>query len=252
MEYFNEINKVYPDWIYDKTLFTKTSNGLSNINYCVQNNTEFSCGPTKVLLRIYGVNWNPIDYVKTLKITKEGFGAKILHSFKEGRIEEWLEGSDINHSMINIPLIIKIAQELRRFHDTLHMSHMDLHFKNIILSPDLNKVNFIDFEYSGDLDREFDIANFFNEWLHDYDSKEWYTCNLNLFPSMTHINLFYEHYNGLDPIVNIETIFTRFDDVNNYWIEWSKSYPNDDYRLYEYNRRKLLGHDFLNMVKHNK
>jgi len=240
MNYFNEIKSIFPSCIKESLVITKTTHGLSNANYKVYNNDTNET----ILLRIYGENYKD-DIEKSIKISNHGFGAKILHMFKEGRIEEWIDGRDMSHRDININTMIKIALKLKRFHSTFKMNHNDLHFKNIMLSNHSNDIHFIDFEYSGKLDVEFDIANFFNEWMHDYDSGEWYRCHTKLFPSMTHIRLFCHHYGN----VEIDSILRRLDDVNRYWADWSACYSDTMYRLFEYDRRRLIGYDFNKLLK---
>ena len=52
----------------------------------------------KVLFKIY---CNDQNMDKIQKVSRLGFGAKILHSFDDGRIEEWIDGSVLSHENIN-------------------------------------------------------------------------------------------------------------------------------------------------------
>lgn len=235
MEYFSEIKKVFTDCDKTNIVITPILHGLSNTNYRVEYNGN------SIFLRIYG---NVNDLEKSLKITNKGFGAKILHNFSKGRIEEWVSGHIMSHHDINVANLKNIAIELKRFHDSLNMNHNDLHFKNIFIQK--NNIVFIDFEYSGYLDREYDIANFFNEWVHIYGSKEWYKCHLELFPSYENMQLFLKCYDH--PGITIKSILDRLDDVNRYWINWAKKYKSCEYRLFESERQKLINHDFKSLM----
>lgn len=252
MEYITEIQKVFPkdNNHMQNCIFRKIKQGQSNTNYQVTYNNK------SVFLRIYGQKncyvQNDGDLQTALCISNYGFGSKILHSFKNGRIEKWISSPTMTHSDINYILIKNIAKKLRQFHDVLNMNHNDLHFQNIFIlekskSVDKSKnfIKFIDFEYVGVLDREYDIANFFLNLTHEYEKKDWYQCKLNLFPSRKFMELFLDSY-GL--FITVDDILSRMNDVNMYWISWAKKTKSRKYRLFEQDRLELINFDFKTLL----
>lgn len=75
------------------------------------------------------------------------------------------------------------------------MSHNDLLANNILVRISDGVVEFIDFEYSAYNFRAYDIANYFNEALFNYEVKHppYYEVCSDL-PSMPHIRRFVEYY----------------------------------------------------------
>lgn len=77
--------------------------------------------------------------------------------------------------------------------------HNDLTPGNIILSPKLDDIRFIDFEYASYNNRGFDIGNLFNEFAG-------YDCDWTKLPNKTERYSFYKHYLGNDNINSLQTL----------------------------------------------
>lgn len=75
------------------------------------------------------------------------------------------------------------------------LSHNDLLANNILVRNSNGQTAFIDYEYSGYNFRGYDIANYFNESLFDYEVEEppYYHVSPQL-PSMPRIRRFIEYY----------------------------------------------------------
>ena len=63
---------------------------------------------------------------------------KIYHKFKEGYIQEWIEGRELCHNDLNCKYLKKIARSLRKIQDILNLNHYDLNFKNILIDKNDN------------------------------------------------------------------------------------------------------------------
>ena len=238
--------KMINNWILDD-LSIKKLDGMCNSNYII-NNSKLN---ETLLLKVYNSNIR-FDINLREKLYKNGFCAKILLHFDTGYIQEWIPGREFTHSDITSDFLIKIANKLREFHDIIDMNHNDLNFKNIIITND-NEIEFIDYEYSDTKDIEYDIANFFCEWIYKYNKEDWYLYNLDLFPSKSQLELFCQHY--LDTKDNkiiddfITTILNKIDKTHHYWIKWANNYNFDDYKIYSLLRNKLVGFDFSKLLE---
>ena len=169
------------------------------------------------------------------KIINNGFGPKVLSYFNKGRIEEWIESNQILDSRnIKGNFIINVANKLRLFHDKINMNHNDLSLTNILIKE--SSIVFINFEYVDKKNIYFDIANFFCEFIYNYNSSEWYIFDINLFPSKCFIKLFCKHYFNTNDneIINnhISNILLKIPEVHKYRIMWSKKFNNLDYKIY--------------------
>ncbi|UKJ88308.1 choline/ethanolamine kinase [Theileria orientalis] len=208
--------------------------GITNSLYKVTN----TINGKSVLVRIFGSHTSRIidrtreRYICEL-LSKFQISKSVYCYFKEGQIEEWIEGRNLTHNdLINSTYLVKIAQNLKKLHSIsidgdisriinggsdvpksclwstlwnyyklcqryvgknrikasdidfkelekkisaletvcnsvnspLVLCHCDLLSGNIILLPDGN-VRFIDFEYCCCMERAFDIANHFNEYM---------------------------------------------------------------------------------------
>ena len=205
------------------------------------------------MLKIY--NSTPKNLELLTKISKSGFGTKILKTFDKGRIEEWIESKQIlNSSKLRGDFIIKVAKKLRRLHDKLNLNHNDLNLTNILITN--SDVVFIDFEFAGKKDIYYDIANFFCEFMYNYGSKEWYYYNLDLFPSKCFIKLFCIHYFQTEDITCINShiykILSCMKKVNKFWINWSYKYNQLEYKLYGLFRKNLCNINFEKELEEKK
>jgi len=251
-EYLNEIKYIKPKWNFIDISLIYLTNGYSNDNYKVYNKKTNE----KLFLKIYKNNNNNDQIIKLLDLNKKGYGSKILHHFKNGRIEEWFESIPLTHNMLNSEILEKIAIELKKFHSETENIHYDLNFNNILISKN-NNIKFIDFEYSklGN-NKAYDIANFFIEWIYTY-GKTWYNYNLKLFPSLRQIKLFCSSYlnkdiNSLEVENLIDNIFIEINNTHKYWYNWSKKFKSLEYQLYGLNRLKLLNYNFREMINKEK
>lgn len=211
MPYKIHIKIVKPNWNLDKLIFKKKEL-LKKIIYTV---TESIIGES-IIIHIYNEK-SPIK-------NSLPFAPKTLYHFDKGRIEECLPGKTLRYHDLNGIIIAKIARELRKLHDT-NLNHNDLNLKNIMIIND--EIQFINFDFMNQVDAAYDIANFFIEWMFDYDSKEWYLPNKNLLPSRRQLVYFCEKYlkttNQLEISKLIQDIYACIPRVHAYWGKWANS-----------------------------
>ena len=74
-------------------------------------------------------------------------------------------------------------------------AHCDLQPNNIMISDDFSKLYLIDFEYSGHVERGFDIANHFCEWMSEFDNEEKpHVLHFDRLPTTAEASLFCRSY----------------------------------------------------------
>lgn len=227
---------------------------ISQITIACSNSVfRVACGEDKVLLRIYDSSGHGIirrdDEVQRAKyIATCGFGPQVLLTFEEGRVEEWLPGRTPTHQEIRTEgAMERIARKLREFHDRTGLNHNDLHHNNLLVEDgDLTNLQFLDFEYSGDLDPAYDIANHFNEWMYPYCGEDPHLYQLRLFPSTSQRRSFCGHYlggsKGKGDIVDdfLKEVERRQHDSHAFWVRWAESSPSEFKIKFGNARRKLL------------
>lgn len=215
--------KMIINWELEDIKIEKISTGLSNDNYIITNNDE------KLLLRIYKNQQKRILY-----------GPKVLASFKDGEIQEYIEGKVLKYEDINNIILKNIAKEFYKIHTIYKINHNDLNFGNIIVKPN-NDVVFIDFEYYGELNIEYDLANFLSEWVYDYTKDDWYNYDLNKKPTEEQIKYFCNEYlkcgNNQNKDDFINKVKSNINKAHLYWIKWGYE---KNYVLYSKNREKLI------------
>lgn len=224
---------------------------IAEITVAISNSVfRVSCGKEKVLLRIYGPTAHGIfrrdDEVRRARyVAGCGFGPQVLLNFDEGRVEEWLEGRAPSHEEIRSDEAIeRIARKLRSFHDRTGLNHNDLHHNNMLISG--GDLQFLDFEYSGDLDPAYDIANHFNEWMYPYCGPDPHLYQLQLFPSLSQRRSFCAHYlggsKGKGDLVDdfLQEVERRQQDSHAFWVRWAESSPSEFNTKYGMARKQLL------------
>jgi len=182
--FLHKITQVRPSWSHSTIQVNQITCALSNKVYCV------SSGKDKLLLRIYGSSEHGLfsrdeEVRQSCMLSSLGFGASVLSTFEEGRIESWINGKSPSHDfMRSDDAIPVIARKLRKLHDETGLNHNDLHHNNMLFTQD-GEVEFLDFEYSSPADPTYDIANHFNEWMYDYRRKDYpyYHRNTDKYPS---------------------------------------------------------------------
>ena len=248
-KYKSQILHVRSHWNINDIIINKIKNGYSSNNFKICNKTNNE----KILLKVYT---NKTDIKTILNLLDNNFGAEILYYFEAGRIEKWYDHKTLSHSLIDSNILKQIAKLLSNFHDKTNLSHNDLNFNNILILND-NSLMLIDYKYVTKLDsREYDIANFFMEWMYLYKD-EWYNYDLNLFPSLNQIKQFCKYYLGSDISNNhldnfIKNVFSEIQNTNLYWYNWSLKYNLLDYQIYGLNRKKILNYNFEEMTTQNK
>jgi len=223
---------------------------ISQITVACSNSVfRVSCGEEKVLLRIYGSTEHGIfrreDEVKRARFVAGcGFGPQVLVNFDEGRVEEWLEGRAPTHKEIRTEEAIRlIARKLREFHDRTGLNHNDLHHNNMLMRD--GDLQILDFEYSGDLDPAYDIANHFNEWMYPYCGDEPHLYQQWLYPSLPQRRSFCSHYlgsKGKGTLVDdfLWEVERRQQDSHAFWVRWAESSPSEFNTKYGMARKQLL------------
>ena len=149
------------EWDKKNIKLEKTKYGLSNQNYYVKYKDKYT-----YFIKYYTKKNN--------KIIKP----KILFSFDNGHIEEYINSRNLNIKDYNGITFKKIAILIRNFHNKYNLNHNDINKTNIMVRED-DSFDLIDYEYVGELDIYYDIANFFFDCLYDFDSEEWFKFNLN-------------------------------------------------------------------------
>ena len=241
----SEINKYQPEWNKNLISLEKTKNGLSNLNfYVIYKNDK------KYFLKYYINKY--IDLENNNNLYNLGFGNKILYSFKGGHLEKLIDGKNLEHSDLNGNTLKKLALLLRKFHNITNMNHNDLNMTNIMINKD-NDLILIDFEFIGNLDIYYDIANFFIQYMYDYNSKEWYRYDLDKFISQRHFDLFCKEY-FQETNINIikehqQKIFSKTNSVISYWIDWANNFNNNDYLLYKLYKKELIDFNFITLFE---
>ena len=219
--------------------------GLSNHNY------KIFCGDFgPLLLRIFGPtvgDTNPDER----HIQDSGFGAHVVQRLDWGRLESWLPGRAMRREDCdNSQILAALAHELRRLHTVAGRNHNDLNFTNVLVcdSVDSPIIHLLDFEYAGPLDPPFDVANFFCEWMYDYESARWFEPDSTRFPSDTQARSFIAQYLEITDCTDgevsafLKEVQTRIPLVHKFWIDWAVNNFSDldEYVQYAEQRQILV------------
>ncbi len=219
--------------------------GLSNHNY------KIFCGDFgPLLLRIFGPSvgdTNPDER----HIQDSGFGAHVVQRLDWGRLETWLPGRTMQRGDCdNNQMLAALAHELRRLHTVAGRNHNDLNFTNVLVcdSVDSLVIHLLDFEYAGPLDPPFDVANFFCEWMYDYQSPRWFEPDSTRFPSDAQARFFVAQYLEITDCTDgevsafLKEVQTRIPSVHTFWIDWAmKNFSDlDEYVQYAEQRQILM------------
>ena len=222
--------------------------GLSNHNY------KIFCGDFgPLLLRIFGPtvgDTNPDER----HIQDSGFGAHVVQRLDWGRLETWLPGRAMRRGDCdNSQMLAALANELRRLHTVAGRNHNDLNFTNVLVcdSVDSPVIHLLDFEYAGPLDPPFDVANFFCEWMYDYESARWFEPDSAYFPSDTQARSFVAQYLEITDCTDgevssfLKEVQTRIPLVHKFWIDWAVNNFSDldEYVQYAEQRQSLVDVD---------
>jgi hypothetical protein len=219
--------------------------GLSNHNY------KIFCGDFgPLLLRIFGPtvgDTNPDER----HIQDSGFGAHVVQRLDWGRLETWLPGRAMRRGDCdNSQMLAALANELRRLHTVAGRNHNDLNFTNVLVcdSVDSPVIHLLDFEYAGPLDPPFDVANFYCEWMYDYESARWFEPDSTRFPSDTQARSFIAQYLEITDCTDgevsafLKEVQTRIPLVHKFWIDWAVNNFSDldEYVQYAEQRQILV------------
>jgi hypothetical protein len=219
--------------------------GLSNHNY------KIFCGDFgPLLLRIFGPtvgDTNPDER----HIQDSGFGAHVVQRLDWGRLETWLPGRAMRRGDCdNSQMLAALAHELRRLHTVAGRNHNDLNFTNVLVcdSVDSPVIHLLDFEYAGPLDPPFDVANFYCEWMYDYESARWFEPDSTRFPSDTQARSFIAQYLEITDCTDgevsafLKEVQTRIPLVHKFWIDWAVNNFSDldEYVQYAEQRQILV------------
>jgi len=217
--------------------------GLSNRNY------KIFCGEHgPLLLRIFGPtvgDSNPNER----HIQDCGFGAQVVQRLDWGRLEKWLSGRPMRREDCdNGQVLSALANELRRLHMVTGRNHNDLNFTNVLVydSEDPPTTHLLDFEYAGPLDPPFDIANFFCEWMYDYESPRWFEPDSTLFPSDAQARSFVAQYLAISDNADVEVsdflkeVGARMPYVHAFWIDWALKNFSDRAEYIQYAEQRQI------------
>jgi len=218
--------------------------GLSNCNY------KIFCGDHgPLLLRIFGPtvgDSNPDER----HIQDCGFGAEVVQRLDWGRLETWLPGRPMRREDCdNSPVLVALANELRRLHTVAGRNHNDLNFTNVLVcdSDGPPTTHLLDFEYAGPLDPPYDVANFFCEWMYDYESPLWFEPDSTRFPSDAQARSFVALYlaisdcDGGEVSDFLKEVRARIPYVHTFWIDWAlKNFSDRDEYIQYAEQRQIL------------
>jgi hypothetical protein len=219
--------------------------GLSNRNY------KIFCGDFgPLLLRIFGPtvgDSNPDER----HIQDSGFGAHVVQRLDWGRLETWLPGRAMRREDCdNSQMLAALAHELRRLHTVAGRNHNDLNFTNVLVCDSVDPLvtHLLDFEYAGPLDPPFDVANFFCEWMYDYQSPRWFEPDSTRFPSDAQARSFVAQYLEITDCTDgevsafLKEVWARIPFVHTFWIDWAmKNFSDlDEYVQYAEQRQILM------------
>ncbi len=219
--------------------------GLSNANY------KIFCGDHgPLLLRIFGPSHddsNPDErHIQDCR-----FGAQVEQQLDWGRLETWLQGRPMRREDCdNSQMLAALAHELHRLHKVAGRNHNDLNFTNILVCDDDDPptTHLLDFEYAGPLDSPFDVANFFCEWMYDYESPRWFEPDPTRFPSDAQARSFIAQYLGITDCASgkvsvfLKEVQARIPHVHTFWIDWAMTNfsDRDEYVQYAEQRQILV------------
>ena len=116
-------------------------------------------------------------------LASSSFGADVLYENDKYRIEKWIDGRTLTYddlmSRDTLVALVIPATISRRNRDDASRSESVY----ILRRTEDGRHELIDFEFaSHDLDRAYDVANFFVEWCYDYDSIETFRPDTKRFP----------------------------------------------------------------------
>ena len=217
--------------------------GLSNHNY------KIFCGDFgPLLLRIFGPtvgDSNPDER----HIQDSGFGAHVVQRFDWGRLETWLPGRAMRREDCdNSQMLAALAHELRRLHTVAGRNHNDLNFTNVLVCDigDPPTTHLLDFEYAGPLDPPFDVANFFCEWMYDYQSPRWFELDSTRFPSDAQARSFVAQYLEITDCADgevsafLKEVQARIPSVHTFWIDWAMNNFSDQDEYVQYAEQRQI------------
>jgi len=207
-------------------------------------------------MRIYGSTDHGLfnraqEVQRACSLASKGFGAEVLHTFEEGRVEAWIHGrAPSNEDMRSPECMANIAAKLRSMHDRTGLNHNDLHRNNMIVRTG-GELEFLDFEYTGPADPTYDIANHFNEWMYPYNGENPHLFQLGLYPRLSQRRDFVTHYlgftgGGKGAVIDdfVEQVEGRRLDSHRFWVNWAeRSGPSEFNKLYAKARRTLIPSD---------
>ena len=178
-----------------------------------------------------------------------GFGAQVVQRLDWGRLETWLPGRPMRREDCdNSQILAAFAHELRRLHTVAGRNHNDLNFTNVLVcdSVDPPTTHLLDFEYAGTFDPPFDVANFFCEWMYDYESPRWFEPDSAQFPSDAQARSFVAQYLGITDYANSEVsaflkeVRARIPYVHTFWIDWAMTNFSDREEYVQYAERRQI------------
>lgn len=148
----------------------------------------------------------------------------------------------------NSQMLAALAHELRRLHTVAGRNHNDLNFTNVLVcdSVDSLVIHLLDFEYAGPLDPPFDVANFFCEWMYDYESARWFEPDSTRFPSDAQARSFIAQYLEITDCTDgevsafLKEVWTRIPLVHKFWIDWAVNNFSDLDEYVQYTEQRQI------------
>jgi len=122
-----------------------------------------------------------------------------LDRWYQGVLKGLLNNSDLHKQIKTTIDIYSLGHDIKRLKSLIDFksivfSHNDLQYGNIMKLKDCHRLIFIDFEYSGSNYLEYDIANYFCEWMADYHSSTPHFIEKSKYPCQEQQESFILHY----------------------------------------------------------
>ena len=163
------------------------------------NNKIIRRGVAKSLANLHKVDLSELDKVPMfLKMLEEKGLMKVVEEKAKKDIFSTIEQKWLYEilSLTSDDEITFLKEVVPSSEDSVVFSHNDLHSQNILVLDKTQKIVLIDYEYSSYNYRGYDIANFFNESIIDYNNPNYpyYTIDTTKYPSDYDLIDFVKYY----------------------------------------------------------
>lgn len=226
------------------------------------------CLMNRALVKFNQLQTNPRRSYHAAFLMQE-FGAEIREKIIQNIAEREPDQQEVLKNLL--ARAIEVIETFQAPDEELVMSHNDYYYRNVLFNTSEGRYELIDFEYSNFNPRGYDLANFLNELLMDYNHPDFpfFKFDSSALPSAKEVRelirfyLFFERGSNLFedqpdsealfeeikkskeykeiPEEEVQKICDRFRDyfvvINAFWLVWSLFYffnPNIDFSYVEF------------------